>query len=144
MAIVSGSPVAISTRDTFLSWRNAGDTGDYTQVVDIASFGDLMGSPNLIDVTTLSHHRIVQILGLLTGDAIDFAVNYTAEHYSRCLPYVNVPLEFELTFQDGSGFTWEGELNMPVSGGGVDEAIEFTLSVSVTSNMDWFDAPPTP
>jgi len=138
MAIVSGQPIAISTRATYLGWRPIGSSDPYTQYLDITSFGDLMGAPDLIDVTTLSHARVVQILGLLSGDAIGFEYNYTAEHYARALANKSRPLEFALFFQDGSGFVWTGEYNIPVNGGGTNESMGSIISVSVTSDMDWF------
>lgn len=127
----------ISSYKTYLKWGKTASA--VAKVVDIKDFGDLSGDPNMIDVTTLSQNRQTQIPGLLTGDNIQFTVNYTSEDYKACAATEDEDLFFELTFQDGSGFKWQGKYRLSVSGKGVDEAIEFILNISVSTDMEFFE-----
>lgn len=130
--------MAISSYKTYLKW---GDTASgVKKVVDIRDFGDLSGDPNMIDTTTLSDGRETQIPGILTGDNIPFTVNYNSEIYETCLQDEGKKLFFEITFQDGSGFKWQGEYRLTVPGKGVDEAIEFVINVAVATDMEFVPA----
>jgi Phage tail protein. len=128
----------ISSYNTILKW---GTTAvGVTKVIDIVDFGDLSGDPNMIDTTNLSNQRQTQIPGTLSGDNITFTVNYTSEDYALCQAEEDKDLYFSLTFQDGSGFTWQGRYRLSVPGKGVDEAIQFVINVSVSSDMEHFTA----
>lgn len=129
--------IAISSYNTFLKWGSS--KSDLEKKVDIADFGDLMGAPNMIDVTTLSHNRQAQIPGILTGDAIAFTVRYTTENMKTCQEDEGKALCFRITFQDGSGYDWQGQYKISVPGAGVDDPINFALNVSVSSDMEWFE-----
>lgn len=123
----------ISSYNTILKWGTS--SGMLTQKVDIVDFGDLSGDPNMIDTTTLSNNRQTQIPGTLAGDNITFTVNYTSGDYEACAADEDKDLHFSLTFQDGSGFEWQGKYRLSVPGKGVDEAIQFVINVSVSSDM---------
>lgn len=128
----------ISSYLTTLKWGTSAMA--VTKVVDITDFSDLSGAPNMIDTTNLSNARQTQIPGTLAGDNITFTVGYTAEDYAACQKDENKDLYFSLVFQDGSGFNWQGQYRLSVPGRGVDEAIQFILNVSVSSDMEWFEA----
>ena len=63
--------MAISTYQVYLMHKASG-TGDYTKLVDIKSFGDLGGSPEQLDTTTLSDKIKTSILGIQELDLMDF------------------------------------------------------------------------
>lgn len=127
----------ISSYMTYLKWGTS--PSSMTKVVDIRDYGDLSGEPNMIDITTLSHRREVQISGILTGDNITFTANYTKENYAACSIDEDKPLFYSVTFQDGSGFTWQGSHRLSVSGKGVDDAVDFVINVAVSTDMEWFE-----
>lgn len=128
----------ISSYKTYLKWGATAEA--VAKSVDIVDFGDLSGDPNMIDTTTLSNDRQAQIPGILTGDNIPFTVNYTKEDYEACALDENKDLHFVIVFQDGSGFKWQGQYRLSVPGKGVDEAIQFIINVSVSSDMEWFES----
>ena len=133
--VIATQPPAISTKYTYLQW---GDTPtNITQHIDIKDFSDLIGEPNDLEATTLSHNRHITIAGLPTGDMITFTINYTIQNYQTALAYAGQDLYFRLVFQDGSNYTWEGRLTVSHSGAGVDEVLEFAISASVASEMVW-------
>lgn len=110
-----------------------------TKKVDIADFGDLFGDPNMIDTTHLGNRRQTQISGTLAGDSIPFTVFYTKASMKTCRADEDKPLYFALTFQDGSGWVWQGDFRISQSGKGVDEAIDFTINSAASTDLEWFE-----
>ena len=119
--------MAISSFNTVLKWGTSAD--NVAKVVDIKDFGDLIGDPNQIEVTSLSDSAQTFIAGIRTADTIQFTCNYTKEEFTLCQADENKPLYFELEFQDGASFKWQGQFTLGFSGKGVDEALEFTINV---------------
>jgi hypothetical protein len=72
--------MAISTYKSFLMHKNA---SAWEKLVDIKSFPDLGGAPELLETTTLSDSMTTNILGIQSLDALEFECNYTKEDYTR-------------------------------------------------------------
>ena len=122
---------AISSYGVTLEW---GETADSTaKVVDIKSFGDLIGEANLLETTTLSDGQKTTIPGIKNGDSIQFVCNYNKEDFNAVYATEHQALHYKLKFSDGSGFQWQGEHTVGVSGKGVDEVLEFTINVSAST-----------
>ena len=80
--------MAISTYGVQLMYKESGSS--YKKLVDIKSFPDLMGEPNMLETTTLSNKSQTFIPGILQMENLQFLANYTKEDFSAS----HIPLFF--------------------------------------------------
>ena len=125
--------MAISSYGTTLKWGASAEA--VAKVVDIKDFADLIGDPNNLETTDLSKRAQTFIAGILQSNTISFTCNYTKEDFNACKQDENKPLHYEITFQDGSGFKWQGQHTLGFSGKGVDEVLEFTINILPSSEI---------
>lgn len=119
--------MAISTLGTKLL---CGDSAEaMTELCRIKDFPDLMGEPNLIDVTDLQDEQQTNIPGTKTSDNMAFTANYDKETYDAVDAKAGKEQYYGVQLSDGSGWTWKGSHTMGLPGKGVDEAIEFTVNI---------------
>ena len=129
----------ISTYQTYLMYRTT-TTGTYTKLIDITSFPDLIGSPERIDITSLSDAQRVFIAGIQDRDDMTFNANYTPDNYQAVKECEGHQYEYAVWFgatgdagsevPDGSygKFSWTGDIYAGLSGGGVNEAVAMTIN----------------
>lgn len=125
--------MAISSYGVALKWGDK--AGSLTKKIDIKDFPDLFGDPNLLETTTLANSQQTYIPGILSSDLKGFTANYTAADFKACNDDANKDLFYELSFSDGSKFTWQGRHTMGIPGKGVDEVIEMTINVVPSSDI---------
>lgn len=133
--------VGISTYQTYLMKKGV---SDYEKLIDITDFPNLGGDPEQIDVTTLSHGARVYIPGIQQQENMTFTANYTPENYAAMKGLQNVEAEYAVWFgADASGkpdgnqgkFAFKGLLSVYITGGGVNEAVKMSLSISPTTEV---------
>lgn len=141
----------ISTYKTYLMYRTT-TSGSYAKVIDITSFPDLIGTPERIDITTLSDAQRVYIAGISDRDDMTFNANYTVNNFKAVHDLEGHIYEYALWFgatgdvgsetPDGSEgkFEWTGDIRAGVSGGGVNEAVQMTVTCT-PSTVVTFTAP---
>ena len=129
----------ISTYKTYLMYRTTSAVS-YSKVVDITSFPDLIGTPERIDITTLSDAQRVYIAGISDRDDMTFNCNYTAANFKAVHDLEGHIYEYSLWFGatgnvgsetptgDQGKFDWTGDIRAGVSGGGVNEAVAMTIT----------------
>lgn len=126
--------MATSTYQTYLCKKSS---SNYNKILDIKSFPDLGGSPELIETTTLSDAMQTNILGVQSLDALEFTANYTKADYNTVYSLKGSDLDLAvMVTEDGLNyfpFEWEGELDVFVAGGEVNAVIEMTVT-SVAHN----------
>ena len=129
--------MAFATINTVLMWGASATT--LTKKVDIKDYPDLLGTPNLLETTTLSNTQQTFVPGVKQlGDGLTFTCNYDAADFALCkADEGTVGLFYSLTFPDGSVFTWQGEHTLGVPGKGVDEVAEFTINVVPSTDIEW-------
>lgn len=111
-----------------------GDSAEaLTPLCRIKDYPDLIGDPNLIDVTDLEDDQQTNILGIRTSDTMSFTANYTKESYDAVEALASQDKYYALKLSDGSGWSWQGQHTMGVPGKGVDEAVEFTVNCTNTT-----------
>lgn len=116
--------------------------GSYTKIDSLISTPDLGGDPNNIDVTTLDDGNYRYIPGLLDYGSLDFTFLYdnsSAESNYRILRGLEESgdvIYWQLTFPDGTAFTFSGQVTTKVSGGEPDNRIEFVASIALNSSME--------
>lgn len=108
---------------------------NYTELCRIKDYPDLIGAPNLIDVTDLMDDQQVNIFGIKTTDVLSFTANYSKEALAAVDETANTPGFYALRLSDGSGWSWEGEHLTGVPGKGVDEPVEFTVNIVNTTPL---------
>lgn len=123
--------MAISSFGVSLKWGTTADAA--SKVVDIKDFPDLIGEPEMIEVTTLSDSQVVNIPGIRSSDMLTFTCNYTSADFSAVDKDANTELYYILEFSDGSSFSWQGQHTCGLPGKGVNEAVEFTINIAVSS-----------
>ena len=130
--------MAISTYKTKLMYKNA---TAYEKLVDIKSFPDLGGSPELLETTTLSDGMATNIMGIQSMDALEFECNYTLADYTKLKALEGTTADYAVwlggtvangtvtpTGTDGK-FEFKGQLAVYVNGGGVNEVVNMTVSI---------------
>ena len=134
--------MAISTYKSFLMHKKS---STYEKLVDIKSFPDLGGAPELLETTTLSDNMTTNILGIQSLDALEFECNYTKEDYTKLKALEGQEQDFAVwlggtesagavtpTGSDGK-FEFKGQLSVFVNGGGVNEVVNMTVSIAAST-----------
>ena len=134
--------MAISTYKSFLMHKVA---EKWEKLVDIVSYPDLGGSPEMLEATTLSDPMTVNILGIQSLDALEFECNYTLEKYTELKEMEGEDKQFAVWLggsesggtvtPDGSDgkFEFGGQLSVFVNGGGVNEVRKMTVSIAAST-----------
>lgn len=132
----------ISTYKTFLMMK---ETNTWKKVIDIKEFPDLGGTPEMIEITTLSDKVQRNIPGVQSLDALEFTANYTLTEYKALKALEGSEKEFAVWFggtengdtvtpngSDGK-FKFKGQLSVYTNGGGTNEVVEMTISIAASS-----------
>ena len=134
--------MAISTYKSFLMHKAS---AAWEKLIDIKSFPDLGGAPELLETTTLSDSMTTNIMGIQSLDALEFECNYTLEDYTKLKAMEGTEAEFAVwlggteaggvatpTGSDGK-FEFKGQLSVYVNGGGVNEVVNMTVSIAAST-----------
>ena len=134
--------MAISTYKSFLMTKK---TSTWEKLVDIKSFPDLGGSPELLETTTLSDGMATNIMGIQSMDALEFECNYTLADYTKLKALEGTTADYAVwlggseaggvatpTGEDGK-FEFNGQLSVFVNGGGVNEVVNMTVSIAAST-----------
>ena len=134
--------MAISTYKSFLMHKNS---SAWEKLIDIKSFPDLGGAPELLETTTLSDGMTTNIMGIQSLEALEFECNYTKEDYTKLKALEGQDLDFAVwlggtesagvvtpTGSDGK-FAFKGQLAVYVNGGGVNEVVNMTVSIAAST-----------
>lgn len=132
----------ISTYKTFLMTK---ESNTWKKVIDIKEFPDLGGTPEMIEITTLSDKVQRNIPGVQSLDALEFTANYTLTDYKALKALEGTEKEFAVWFggtesgdtvtpngSDGK-FKFKGQLSVYTNGGGTNEVVEMTISIAASS-----------
>ena len=134
--------MAISTYKSFLMVKTA---STWEKLIDIKSYPDLGGAPELLETTTLSDSMTTNIMGIQGLDALEFECNYTLADYTKLKEMEGVDKEFAVWLggtesggtvtPDGSDgkFEFGGQLSVYVNGGGVNEVRNMTVSIAAST-----------
>lgn len=123
--------MAINTYGVSLMWGTSAET--VAKVIDIKDFPDLMGSPEQIEVTTLSDEAQTFINGIRQSSEMAFTYNFTKEDFAKVEADAGKPLHYALAFSDGSKFTWQGQHASSIAGKGVNEVIEAQIIIAAST-----------
>lgn len=138
--------MAISTIRIFLM-KKTGASGTWEKVVDIKSFPNLGGTPNMLATTTLSDSAQTYIPGVRKVDNLEFKANYTLADYRTLEALADVENQYAVWIggSESNGtvtptgtngrFEFSGYLSVYVDGAGVDSVAEMTVSITPTTRI---------
>ena len=118
--------MALSTYNTTLKY---GETAADTEII-IKDFPSLLGKRSSLETTTLKDDAQTFIPGIRQQEeSFDFTANYDKTVLAAINALTKIQ-KCELTFSDGSKYTWDGYLSASVNEGAVDAVLEMTISIS--------------
>lgn len=95
----------------------------------IKSYPEILAKRSALETTTLSDDAKTYIAGIReTPDSFPFTMNYDAAVFAE-INALDAVQKCELTFSDGSGFTFDGYLSASNNEGSVNAVAEMTISV---------------
>ena len=137
----------ISTYKVFLMHKNSGST--YTKLIDIKEFPDLGGEPELLETTTLSDKMQTYIAGIQSADGLSFTANYDKTDFQTLKALEGKKDGYAVWFggTESSGvvtptgeegkFTFDGELSVYITGGGVNEVVGMNITIAPSSTIEF-------
>lgn len=137
----------ISNIGALLSYSTTA-TGTYTSLYSITSVPDLGGDPEQIDVTTIYDSQRKNIPGVEANDNLEFnglrgkfgaptaAASALVDEYAVLDALDNdTAYYWKLTYPDGSTHTWGAYPRVRQNGFGVNEALGYTLTLTVNTDI---------
>lgn len=125
--------MAISSHGVSLKYG----TSNASTAVVIKDFPSLLGKRSSLETTTLSDDAQTFIAGIRQqSESFDFLANYDATVYET-LNALTEEQSWELSFSDGSKYTWKGTVSVSVNEGSVDSVVEMTISVTPSTVPVW-------
>ena len=142
--------MAISTYKIFLMISK--DGGQYEKLIDIKSFPDLGGAPEMLETTTLSDAMQTYIPGIQSLDALEFEANYTKEDFAKLKAMEGTEKQYAVWFggtgegetltptgSDGK-FKFKGQLSVYPVGSGVNEVVNMNINIAPSTPITVDDA----
>lgn len=134
--------MATSTYKSFLMHGTGSTTLTWSKLVDITDYPDLGGDPEMLDRTTLSEPAKTYILGIQNNEGLAFNANYDPVAYQAldelkgetekyAVWFGGTESNGEVTPTGSEGkFTFDGQLNVRVTGGGVNEVRKMAINIA--------------
>lgn len=132
--------MAISTYKVFLMQSTDGSA--WEKLIDIKSFPDLGGAPEMLETTTLSDAMQTYIPGIQSLDALEFEANYTKEDFAKLKALEGKEQQYAVWFggtgegetltptgSDGK-FKFKGQLSVYLVGSGVNEVVNMNINIA--------------
>lgn len=103
----------------------------------IKDFPSILGARSALETTTLSDDAQTFIPGIRQqSESFPFVTNYDATVYGE-IDKLTGEQDCKLTFGDGSGYSWKGQVSVSVNEGAVDAVIEMTITVTPSTVPVW-------
>lgn len=126
-----------------LGYKTTGNT--YTDLPGLKSLPEIGAEPTLVDNTCLTDGMIMNEIGIGDAGQLEYVFKFTGYStgtyktlydllYTNGKPN-NTTISFQQKMADGTTFTFSAQGSVRVGGGGVNEAIEFTLSLALQSDI---------
>ena len=109
--------------------------GSFKKFADIKDFPDLFGEPNTLETTTLSDSMQTFIAGIKQVDSLQFTLNWDKTIANTIKEMEGKESYWKVIFSDDTEFAFAGQPSLGVTGKGVDEVLEMTLTIVPTSEI---------
>lgn len=119
------------------------ERGEMQKLICIKDYPDMGGTPEQIEATTLCDEKTTYVEGVQSTSALTYTANYSKEDFNVLKGLKGEVVQFGLWFgadsdnnpdgHDGK-FEYQGTLNVFVSGKGVNEVRE--ISITTTPNTE--------
>lgn len=142
--------MAISTYKIFLMVSE--DGSKYDKLIDIKSFPDLGGAPEMLETTTLSDAAKTYIEGIQSQDALEFDANYSLDDFAALSAMRGTEKQFAVWF-GGTGegedltptgtdgkFKFKGRLSVYPVGNGTNAVVDMKISIAPSTAITMDDA----
>lgn len=115
--------------------------GIFTELTGLKEIPELGGDPEKVENTTLADTVKQYEYGVTDYGDLEFKYKY--ENSSATSPYrvlrgfaaAKTKKTFRLTLKDGTKFEWDAIPNVKLSGGTVNDPIDFTLAMALQSDI---------
>ena len=126
---------AVISKGITLSYGSEG--GQFAALTNLQSIGELGGTAESIEITTLADAAHTYTNGILNyGDSIEFTFLYEKEQFTT-LQGFNDAKQWKVTLPDSATCTFGGTCSVKLAGVGVNEALTYTLAIKPNSEMVW-------
>lgn len=120
-------------------------SGTYTELKGLKEVPEMGSDPEKVENTTLADEVKQYEYGI--GDPGDMSFKFKYENNSenssyrilRNLSDDKTVADFKLDYPDTTSFTWKAQVNVKVSGGGVNAPIEFDCGMALQSKITVVD-----
>lgn len=108
---------------------------------DLQEFPDLGAAAEQVEVTTLADSNRRYINGIKDFGTLDFTFLYdgasedSAFKKLHALEVAGNPVDFKVALPDGITVTFSGFVSVTIAGGAVNDAMTFTLSINLNSDL---------
>ena len=138
---------AISTFQANLMKGSGSGTLTWSRLVEIKDFPDLAAAPEPLEKTTTADPQRTYIEGILNNDQKTFTCNYNSTDFATLENLKGVETDVAIWFgasesggvytPDGSlgKFSGKGYISVFVNGGGVNEVVNMTVSLTMTKGF---------
>ena len=129
----------ILTKNTKLSVKISDSFVDLG--ADLQEFPNLGGAAEQVEVTTLADGNRRYINGIKDFGSLEFTFLYDGADSQgsyqklRAIEVAGNPVEWKVTLPDSVEFTFTGQASVAINGGGVNDAITFTLTINLNSEL---------
>ena len=97
----------------------------------------ILAKRSSVETTTLSDDARTYIPGLReSSETFDFTCNYDSEVFAA-LNELTQAQKCALVFNDGSGYTWDGNISASINEAAIDAVLEMTVSITPTTVPVW-------
>lgn len=127
-----------------LGYKASSSGSTYTDLPGLKEVPDLGVDPEKVDNTTLGDKMKHYELGI--GDPGDLVYKFmysntegSSYRLLRALADAGTTVPFEETFPDGTKFHFDAQCSVKIGGGGVNAAIDFSLTLGLQSDITVVD-----
>lgn len=128
-----------------LGYKTKGGTGSYTDLPGLKEIPDIGVEPEKVDNTCLTDPHKKYEMGI--GDLPEMTYKFKYDNTSANSPYrvmreaqaAGTVLSFQETDKDGTAITYDAQVSVKRTGGGVNGVIEFELTMLVQSDIGYAD-----
>ena len=133
----------VLTKGIELGYKAESSGSTYTKIPGLKEFPDMGGAPEQMDITTFDDAMMHYMNGLKDAGTLEFTFLYDKQDNSTSNYQVLCGLEdagkavsWELKLPTGTKIHWDGEVSVTISGGAVNEAINFVANIGVSTDFE--------